>query len=125
MMDDKQNLKESISDIEKFLTTQRIVYGLFAIGFFILPATFAGLIVAYIVRKDAQAWLKTHYTYLIRTFWIMALYILISVLSMVILIGPLLIFASGLWFVARIVLGWMAMEKGMPIENPQSWWLGK
>ncbi|MDH5188158.1 MAG: hypothetical protein OEW37_04285 [Rhodospirillaceae bacterium] len=125
MIDDKQNLKESISDIEKFLTTQRIVYGLFAIGFFILPSAFAGLIVAYIVRKDAQAWLKTHYTYLIRTFWIMALYILISVLSMIILIGPLLIFASGLWFVARIVLGWMAMEKGVPIENPQSWWLGK
>lgn len=125
IMDDKQNLKESVSDIEKFMTTQRIVYGLFALSFFVLPAAFAGLIVAYIVQKDAQGWLKTHYTYLIRTFWIMALYIFSGVLTMIIFIGPIVLFAAGLWFVARIVLGWVTMEKGMPIENPKSWWLGK
>ncbi|MDH5490157.1 MAG: hypothetical protein OEX17_09550 [Rhodospirillaceae bacterium] len=125
MMDDKQNLRESVSDIEKFLTTRRIVYGLFAASFFVLPAAFAGLIVAYIVQSDAQGWLKTHYTYLIRTFWIMALYILIGVLSTIIFIGPVLLFAAGLWFVARVVLGWIAMEKGLPISNPKSWWLGQ
>ncbi len=124
MNDDNQNLKQSTSDIEKFLSSQRIIYGLFALGFLVAPATIAGLIVAYIVRSDAAPWLQTHYTFLIRTFWIGLLYSFISALAVMIFIGPLMLLAVAVWFLLRVVLGWMKMEKSEPIANPQSWWLG-
>ena len=124
MNDNKQNLQQSVSDIETFLSTQRIVYGLFALSFFVAPASIAGLIVAYLVRSEAAPWLQSHYTYLIRTFWIGMLYVFISALAVMIFIGPLLMFGVAVWFLARIVLGWMKMEKGEPIANPQSWWMG-
>ena len=124
-MNDKQNLKQSVSDIEKFLSTQRIIYGLFAASFFVAPAAIAGLIVAYIVRPDAPAWLQSHYTYLIRTFWIGLLYAAISALAVIIFIGPLMMLGVAVWFLVRVVLGWMKMEKSEPIANPESWWLGK
>ena len=125
MNDDNQNLKQSVSDIEKFLSTQRIVYGLFAFSFFVAPASIVGLVVAYIVRPDAPPWLQGHYTFLIRTFWIGFLYAFISALAVMILIGPLMMLGVAVWFLVRVVLGWMKMEKGQPIANPQSWWLGQ
>ena len=124
MNDDNKNIKQSVSDIEKFLSTQRITYGLFALSFLVAPAAIAGLVVAYIVRADAPDWLKTHYTFLIRTFWIGMLYAVISALAVMIFIGPLMMLGVAVWFLVRVILGWMKMEKNQSIANPKSWWLG-
>lgn len=113
------------TDLANFFTTQRIVYGLYALSFLVGPAAIAGLIVAYLVRADAPAWLQTHYTYLIRTFWISLVYFVIALTSILIFVAPVLLMAVVIWFLVRVVLGWMKMEKGEPIANPQSWWLGK
>jgi uncharacterized membrane protein len=56
------------------LTVQRptIVGLLYLLNIFVGFSVFVGLILAYVWRReaDAQEWERTHYTYLIRTFWI-------------------------------------------------------
>lgn len=113
------------NEIEKFLSTQRIVYGLYALSFAVAFTSVAGLIVAYLVRADAAPWLQTHYTYLIRTFWISLVYMVIAITSIFIFVAPILIIAVAVWFLVRVVLGWIKMEKGEPIAKPESWWLGQ
>jgi uncharacterized membrane protein len=67
---------------------------------------------------------ESHYTFLIRTFWIGLLYALISVVLMMVAIGVVLMFAVAVWFIARCILGLQALQRGEPIKNPESWFLG-
>ncbi len=124
---------DSVDDIAKLLTQRRIIYGLFAVGSLFFPAMIAGLIVAYIARgeiharekaRHGEAWLESHYTFLIRTFWIGLLYSLIAFVLVIIMIGPLLMIGISVWFIIRVVRGWLWMEKGEAVPQPESWWVG-
>ena len=49
---------------------------------------------------------------------------LVLQLLMFFLIGFVLMFAVGLWFIARSILGLQALQRGEPVKNPESWFLG-
>lgn len=53
--------------------TAKIVYVLYLVGILFGLTTLIGVVMAYVNRGDAPEWLKTHYQYQIRTFWIGAL----------------------------------------------------
>ena len=69
-MDDGTNRAERDNGI----TTQRpvIVSVLYLVNFMLGITIFIGVVLAYVWRADEDAleWEKTHFTYLIRTFWI-------------------------------------------------------
>lgn len=67
--------------------------------------------------------MESHYTYLIRTFWIALLYGFVSVILMFVLVGILLAFATAAWVIARCIIGLQAVGRGEPIKNPESWWI--
>lgn len=46
-----------------------------------------GVVMAYVNRGDAPEWLRAHYRYQIRTFWIGGLCMLIGVLPSLVFIG--------------------------------------
>lgn len=83
--------------------------------------TIIGVVMAYLARGDASDWLETHYTWLIRTFWLSFLYSLISAVLMMVLIGFLLMLVVLVWFIVRCVKGFQAVDKGEPISNVESW----
>ncbi len=83
-----------------------------------------GIVLAYVNRGKAGGFVESHYTFLIRTFWIGLLYALISVVLMMLVVGFLLMFVVAVWFIARCVLGLQALQRGEPVKNPQSWLLG-
>lgn len=85
------------------------------------PLAIAGLVLAYVNRTDAPDWLKSHYTFQIRTFWIGLLYWVVSILLCVVLIGFLLIFATLAWLVVRSALGLDRLLKREAYPNPQGW----
>ncbi len=58
--------------------TAKIVYLLFLANIIIQFLGIIGVVVAYVHKSDAPAWLQSHYQYQIRTFWIGLLYIVVG-----------------------------------------------
>jgi uncharacterized membrane protein len=85
------------------------------------PLSLVGVVLAYVNRDAAPDWLKAHYTYQIRTFWIGLLYIAVSVLLCLALIGIVLLLACFAWFIIRCALGLDRVFKREPPANVQSW----
>ena len=101
----------------------QMVYVLYLVSLVVGITGIVGLIMAYMNRGKSTAWVDTHYTYAIRTFWIGLLYALVSALLMVAMVGMLLIFATAIWFVVRCVIGLQKASAGEPIARPTSWWI--
>ena len=80
-----------------------------------------GLILAYVARSSAPPWLWTHYTYLIRTFWMGLLYFLAAGVLCALLIGFALLPVVFLWFIVRCAVGLMRLFRSEAIPNPETW----
>jgi uncharacterized membrane protein len=99
----------------------KLVYILYLVAFAVGLTALVGVVFAYMSRGRAEGWLQSHYTYLIRTFWIGLLYSFLALILAVILIGFLLMIAVAIWWVVRCVKGLQALSRGEAIGNPQSW----
>jgi len=108
--------------LEPGKTNLQIIYILYLVSFVIsgIPALI-GVIMAYINRNKSAEWLDTHYTWLIRTFWIGLLYSFISAILIFVFVGVLLMIAVAVWVIIRCIIGLQALGRGEPIRNPQSW----
>ncbi len=99
-----------------------IVYILHLAGFATGGVTnVVGVVLAYIGRDSAPGWLRTHYTYQIRTFWIGLLYFAIAIPLCFVLIGVPLAAAATIWFIVRCAVGLSRLLRGEPIANPETW----
>ena len=89
------------------------VVGAFLFGW---PSIVA-VILNYVKRSDARGtWLESHFRWQIRTFWFGALWVVLCGLFVVFTLGLGLFFvwmplgAVALWFIYRVVRGWMALN---------------
>lgn len=82
-----------------------------------------GVIIAYISRKDAPAWLASHYEFQIRTFWLTLLFSVIGLILTPVGIGVVVLVAVGVWLVVRCVVGLSTLLKGQPYPTPKAWML--
>ena len=102
----------------------QVVYFLYLASFVVAITGLVGLVMAYINRGKAGGFVESHYTFLIRTFWIGLLYALISAVLMLLAIGFALFVAVAVWIIARCIVGLQALQRNEPIRNPESWFLG-
>jgi uncharacterized membrane protein len=98
-----------------------IVYICYLAAFIVGVTGIVGLVLAYINRDTAPDWLKSHYTFQIRTFWIGLVFSFVSFVLCFLLIGFLLLFATFVWFVVRCAMGIDKLVKREPYPNPQAW----
>jgi uncharacterized membrane protein len=101
--------------------TALIIYILMLVPFVVLVTHLVGLVMAYVSRDTAPDWLKTHYTYQIRTFWIGLLYLCAAGVSCLILVGFLLVPAVIIWYIVRCALGLARLMREEAYPNPYSW----
>lgn len=80
-----------------------------------------GLVLAYVSRDTAPEWLKSHYTFQIRTFWIGLLYFLGAAVLCVALIGFALLPVVMIWFVVRCALGLARLLRAEAYPTPDRW----
>lgn len=99
----------------------QLIYVLYLVSLVFGITGLVAIILAYINRGKSEAWIETHYSWAIRTFWIGMLYAFISAMLFLFGIGVLLMFATGIWFVIRCVIGLQASGRREPIKNPDSW----
>ncbi|HEY1448157.1 MAG TPA: hypothetical protein VGF33_06445 [Caulobacteraceae bacterium] len=97
-----------------------IVYILYLVHF-IPVAPIVGLVLAYVERGTATGWLRSHYEFQIRTFWIGLLYFVVAMALCVILIGFPLLMAAWIWFVVRCALGLSRLLRREAYPTPESW----
>jgi len=99
----------------------RVIYILYLIGVVLGITTLVGVIMAYINRGEAADWVKSHYQFQIRTFWIGMLYGVIGMILSAVLIGFLILLFTLIWWIVRTVKGLQALEKQEPVSNPTRW----
>ena len=101
--------------------TAKIIYFLYLASILIGITAIAGLIMAYVNRNDAPDWLKSHYQFQIRTFWIGALYLFIGVLLSQFIIGLLILLFWLLWLIVRCARGIKYLDRREAHPDPTGW----
>ncbi|WP_223146177.1 hypothetical protein [Pusillimonas sp. ANT_WB101] len=89
-----------------------VVYAAFALGILLggLPSI-VGLIMAYVKRNEMTGTIyHGHMSMLIRTFWISLALGIIGALATFIYIGPLIIIGTGIWYIYRVVRGFICLN---------------
>jgi len=101
--------------------TAKIIYILYLVGVVFGITGIIGVVMAYINRGDAEDWLKSHYQFQIRTFWIGALYLVIGSMLTIVLIGYLIILFWIVWLIIRCIKGMKSLDQRQPHPNPTGW----
>ena len=101
------------------------VYVLYCVSYFTGFTALIGVVIAHVKLADeTDPVLRLHYEFLIRTFWIGLLYIVIGFLLCIVLVGFLVLFWWLMWSLIRIIKGFIAINEGKPIAKPRSWLFG-
>jgi uncharacterized membrane protein len=113
-----------------------IAYALFLLGLVSFGFTaVAGVILAYVSRAPASPQPRSHYAFLIRTFWVglgcVALWACLlwagapmgsSVIGAGLsLLGKLVLSLGAIWYGVRCVVGVVFLARGQPYPRPASW----
>jgi uncharacterized membrane protein len=99
----------------------KLVYILYLAGIVFGITGLIGVIMAYINKSDAPEWLKTHYQFQIRTFWIGFLYLAIGAITSVVLVGWFIILFWVIWLIVRCVKGMKALDQQQAHPNTTGW----
>ena len=116
-------------------TMPAICYGLYLLAFATGITAIVGVIIAYAQRSTAGPDMHSHYTFLIRTFWLTIWWVVIGagltvvggILSLVLVglpilgVGLLILSLFSLWFIARCCLGAYYLAKDEAYPRPMSW----
>ena len=100
------------------------VYVLYLLGYITGITAIIGVVIAYIQADSANAPVKSHYTFQIRTFVIGLSYFLVGLLLLHLAVGALIILWALVWSLVRNVKGLLALNRNDPIANPKSWMFG-
>jgi uncharacterized membrane protein len=123
---------ESTAPAAEDRTLPAVVYGLYIIGLTHGITTIIGLIIAYACRDNVGPRMWSHYTWLIRTFWITigamaigGLMVLVGIpLSLVlvgipiVMLGGVLIGAAWVYCAVRLVIGIIYLARDEEIPRP-------
>ncbi|HAA91409.1 MAG TPA: hypothetical protein DCS82_11615 [Rhodospirillaceae bacterium] len=101
-----------------------LVYILYLVAILFGLTALVGLIMAYIKKSDAPAWVQSHYQFQIRTFWINLFFLIVGAATSVFLVGFAIIFFTLIWWIIRSVKGMQAIGRGEAHPNPTSWMFG-
>jgi uncharacterized membrane protein len=84
-----------------------------------------GVILAYSWQGEpAEAWVASHYRYLIRTFWMFLAWTCVAVVGSIVtlfLLAWVLFPLVSIWFVARCIKSLLAAQKREPVSNVETW----
>ncbi|MBH1961038.1 MAG: hypothetical protein I8H82_00355 [Rhodocyclales bacterium] len=108
----------ALSAVSGILTSATVV-GAFVFGWPSIIAVIINLVTQSQVRGT---WLESHWRWQWRSFWFAALWLVVSGLLAITLIGipfaVLAIISTGVWVLYRVVRGWLALldKRGMPLR---------
>ena len=100
------------------------VYILYLAGFVIGLTALIGAIIAYVKAPMASAYLKTHFQFQLRTFWMGLIYLVAGWLLLYLIVGAPILLWWAVWTLVRVIKGLILLNERRPIANPTSWLFG-
>jgi uncharacterized membrane protein len=97
------------------------IYIMYLASFLLPVLPIVGVVFAYIYENDAKTFTRSHYQYLIRSFWLAVLYFTVAGLLVFLVIGLILLPICGIWWLIRLVKGLKSLLRNEPIQNPTTW----
>ena len=102
--------------LERLKTITAVVYALQAAAYFTGLTALVGVIVNYVKLDDVRGtWLESHFRWQIRTFWFALLWFVLGALSWIVFIGMIVVGATAIWVIYRIVKGWLNLYEDRPM----------
>jgi uncharacterized membrane protein len=104
----------SATDADTQVTT--IIYALYAASILVGVTCLVAIVMNYVKKDDvAGTVLESHFRWQIRTFWFALLWSVLGVVLLFFFVGFFVLGANFLWFIYRIVKGWMRLNDGKPM----------
>jgi uncharacterized membrane protein len=99
----------------------QVVYALQAASFLVGFSLIAGVIVNYVKKEDVAGTLyESHFRWQIRTFWFTLMWGAIGAILCLVVIGFGVLAAAGIWFLYRVIKGWLRLNEGKPMYEVAS-----
>lgn len=114
-------MNQVISDRPGNTGIATIIYVLYLLALVSGITAIVGVVMAYMYQDDAPGWLRAHYEFQIRTFWIGLLYFTVSIILCAILIGVVLLFVVAVWWIIRCVKGLRYLDKREAYPDYLTW----
>ena len=117
-----QILSSNFEDFDRLKDITTLVYVLQAVQVLMIPTSIIAIIINYVKRSDvAGSLLDSHFKWQMRTFWWALLWFAIASFFIFIIIGiPLgypMLAVLYLWWIYRIVRGWVNLNKNQPMYS--------
>ncbi|MDR0769855.1 MAG: hypothetical protein LBE75_01455 [Burkholderiales bacterium] len=108
-------LPDSQDAAARTLTT--IIYGLYALALLFGVTAIVAIVMNYVKKDDMTGTLyESHFRWQIRTFWFALLWSLLSCPFILLLgLGFAFLFVVFVWYVYRIVKGWLRLTENKPM----------
>jgi len=92
----------------------QVIYGLYAASLIVGVTYIVAIVLNYVKREDVVGTMyESHFRWQIRTFWFSLLWSVVGAILLVAFgLGILVWIASGIWFIYRIVKGWLRLSEG-------------
>ncbi len=111
----------TVCDPEGGSVGAKSVYILYLVGLVFGVTGIIGVIIAYVNKSDSPEWLKSHYQFLIRTFWIGGLYMLVGLLLTFVVVGWFILLFWLIWLTVRCIKGMKQLSAKEAHPNPTGW----
>jgi len=97
-------------------TITQVIYALHAAALISGVTMLVAAILHYVKRDDVVGTLyESHFRWQIRTFWFVILWCVIGLITMPVLIGFFVWGAAYIWYIYRIVKGWLRLTEDKPM----------
>ncbi|WJJ93273.1 DUF4870 family protein [Neopusillimonas aromaticivorans] len=107
---------EDPEKIKSLKTITTVIYALNALSLFVGISSIVAIIMNYVKLSDTRGtWLESHFRWQIRTFWYGILWAVVSFVLMFVMVGYVLLVAVGIWYIYRIVKGWLRLADNKPM----------
>ena len=94
----------------------QVIYGLYAASLVVGVTCIVAIVLNYIKKDDVVGTMyESHFRWQIRTFWFSLLYGFIGACTFWFVVGFIVWGFSFVWFIYRIVKGWLRLTEGKPM----------
>ena len=101
------------ADEKSLKTLTTVIYALYGVSIFFGLTAIVAIIMNYVKKDDVKGTVfESHFRWQIRTFWFGMLWMLLAGLTMFVGIGFILFPIAVIWFIYRVVKGFMYLNDG-------------
>lgn len=101
------------ADEKSLKTLTTVIYALYGVSIFFGLTAIVAIIMNYVKKDDVKGTaFESHFRWQIRTFWFGMLWMLLAGLTMFVGVGFILFPIAVIWFIYRVVKGFMYLNDG-------------